>query len=99
MSRARSAIGTWAASLSFAVATSLTALIISPVIVRALGKEQFGIVRSLSEALAYLALISQGITIALVPRLASALGRQDRDAATRTLATGLRLYGGAGLLI
>ena len=87
------------ASIGFLVVTTSLALFTTPIIVRALGKSQFGVVRSLTEATSFLSLIAQMITLSLVPRLGAALGANDRSAAARTLSTGLRLYGVAAVVI
>ncbi len=48
---------------------------------------------------AYLSLVAAGITISLVPRLANAVGRGDRDALDRCLAVGIRFYAGASNIV
>ena len=98
MSRSRAAMGTWASSLAFFAATMLTGFVITPWVLRHVGRERFGIARTLTETSAYLVLVAQGITVAIVPLLASSRGRNDHDAFHRTLGVGFRLYFAAALL-
>jgi len=93
MSRSRSAIMTWAAFLVFTAVTMVTGLVTTPMIINALGDERFGVVRAITEAFGYLALVGQGITVALVPVLSSARARGDDAAVHRTLAAALRIFG------
>ncbi|MDR3638166.1 MAG: polysaccharide biosynthesis C-terminal domain-containing protein [Isosphaeraceae bacterium] len=93
MSRSRSAIMTWGAFLVFTAVTMATGLVATPLIIDALGDARFGVVRALTEAFGYLALVGQGITVALVPVLSSAKARGDDGALHRTLAAAVRLFG------
>jgi O-antigen/teichoic acid export membrane protein len=93
MSRSRSALMTWGAFLLFTAVTMVTGLVATPLIIEALGDARFGVVRALTEAFGYLALVGQGITVALVPVLSSARARGDDAALHRTLAASLRLFG------
>ena len=93
MSRSRSAMLTWGAFLVFTAVTMVTGLVTTPLILRALGEDRYGVVRALTEAFGYLVLVGQGITVALVPALATARARGDDAAVHRTLAASLRLFG------
>ena len=83
---------TWGSSLVFLAATMLTGFVITPWILRLLGADQFGLARTLTESFGYMTLVAQGITVAMVPLLASAIGRGDRDSLHRTLAAAFRVY-------
>ena len=99
VSRSYSAMRTWVASLAFTIATMITGFVVAPILLEVIGKERFGLSRTLTEVFAYLGLVGQGITISLVPRLASAAGQGDRGLLDRCLSVGLRLYATVALFL
>jgi O-antigen/teichoic acid export membrane protein len=93
MSRSRSAILTWGAFLVFTAVSMVTGLVATPLVLEAIGETRYGLVRALTEAFAYLVLVGQGISVALVPLVASSNARGDRAAVHRTVAAALRIFG------
>jgi O-antigen/teichoic acid export membrane protein len=100
MSRSRRAIWGYATVLLFIVVTAATSLLATPLLLRDdwLGKERFGAYRMVLDWCGYLTLLDLGLGGALAPLLAQALGRGDRQALRRVLATGTRAYLGLTLL-
>ena len=82
----------WVASLVFIAATMVTGFVITPWILHNLGASRFGLGRTLTESFGYMTLVAQGVTLAMVPPLGSAIGRGDRASLHRTLAAGFRVY-------
>ena len=85
VNRGHAAMRTWVASLVWTVSTMILGFIVTPIILSALGDVRFGLSRTLTEVFAYLVLVGQGITLALVPRLARAAGQGDRGLLNRCL--------------
>lgn len=96
-SRSGAAIRTWVSSLAFTAVTMFAGFFVTPLVFAVLREERSGLVRTLTETFAYLTLVGQGITVALVPLVASAFGRGDRTAGHRALGVGLRAYALAAL--
>ena len=92
MSRSRAAMGTWLTSLIFVAATMLTGFVITPWVLGRLGDGPVRHRRTLTETVAYMTIVTQGITVAMVPLLAGSIGRGDRGSLHRTLSAGFRVY-------
>jgi len=90
--RTRLAVWNYASMLVFATATTLTGLIVTPHLVRLLGDNRFGAARVVVETAGYLTLLDLGLSGALSPLLARAMGRQDAKQLRATFASGMRLY-------
>ena len=90
--RSRLAAWNYASMLIFATVTTFTGLIITPLLVRYLGDSRFGAARVVVETAGYLTLLDLGLSGALSPLLARAMGRRDAKELRATFASGLRLY-------
>jgi O-antigen/teichoic acid export membrane protein len=83
---------TFGSMLLFTAATTATALVTTPLLVRWLGEERFGAYRAVNDWYGYLTLLDFGVGGAMAPLLARALGRGDRRALRGALAAGVRAY-------
>ncbi len=92
MSRSRSAIQTWVATLAYVAATMITGFVVTPYILGQIGEVRYGVVRTLIEGSGYLTLVAQGGTVAMIPLIAAAIGSGDRAGLHRILAVGFRMY-------
>lgn len=87
----RSALN-FATGLLGTAATIAVAFITTPLLLRWLGTERFGAVRTTADWFGHIALVELGLAGAIAPLLAMAVGRGDRDAVRRTMAQGIRAY-------
>lgn len=78
--------------LLFLVVTIATALVTAPYLIKWLGRDRFGLFRTMTELFGYLTLLEFGLSGALAPLLAGAIGRDDSLAERRTMAAGVRAY-------
>src|SRR5690349_17294712 len=90
----RNAIGMYAI-YGAAIASGL---IVTPIIVRALGKDGYGAWSLIGAATTYLAVLDLGVAPAIVRFAAEARGRQARDEVSSVASNGLVIYGAIGFL-
>ena len=83
----------------FTVVTVIVGLFATPPLLRWLGDERFGAFRVTTDWYGYLSLFELGLSGALLPMLAKAVGRQDLELVRRTLAAGVRAYLRVGLVM
>lgn len=87
----RSALN-FATGLLGTVVTIAVAFITTPLLLRWLGTERFGAVRTMADWFGHIALVELGLAGALAPVLVMAVGRNDEGAVRRTMAEGIRAY-------
>ncbi|CAN5881935.1 oligosaccharide flippase family protein [soil metagenome] len=97
--RTKFAIWNYATSLLFTAATLVLGLFASKMIKEWIGDERFGASRTLTDCFGYLVLLELGLSGAMGPLLARALGQGDRAALRDTLSAGMRSYLGVTVLI
>ena len=90
----RTARSAWSlgAGLAFTGVTTLTGLLCTPLLLKWLGSERFGVYRTLVDILAYLTLLDLGFGAALGASLAAAQGRGDSARVSELVAAGLKRY-------
>jgi O-antigen/teichoic acid export membrane protein len=92
MSRTRRSVASFASALLLQVITLLIGIVSTPLLLKWLGDDRFGAFRSVSDWLGHLKILELGLSGALMPVLASALGQNDRSKVQLTLAVGIRAY-------
>jgi O-antigen/teichoic acid export membrane protein len=97
MSRVRSATWNYLSSLLFAAVSLLAGFIATPFLLRWLGEERFGAYRVTFDWYGYLIFLELGLGGALLPLLARALGKNEKDKLRELLAAGVRAYFGVTL--
>lgn len=90
--RTRRSILSLVTSLLFMVVTMAGGLVTSPFLLKSLQPDRFGLFRTMTDLFGYLTLLEFGLSGALAPLLAGAMGREDKDAERRTMAAGMRAY-------
>ena len=90
--RAHKSLLTFLSAQLLAAVTVLVGLIATPWLLRWLGDERFGACRVTADWFGYLALFEIGLSGALLPLLAEALGRKDLQLVRNTLVSGVRAY-------
>ena len=90
--RTRRSILTFLAGELFAGVTIIAGLLATPPLLRWLGDERFGAFRVTSDWYGYLSLFELGLSGALLPLLARAIGLEDLVLIRQTLAAGVRAY-------
>jgi O-antigen/teichoic acid export membrane protein len=83
---------TYSSGIVFTAATTLTALVTTPLLLHWLGKDRFGAIRMITGWYGYLTLLDLGLGAALSPLLARALGQDDTRVLRGTLGAGIRTY-------
>src|SRR5260370_40850971 len=78
------------AGLALTGVTTLTGFLCTPVLLKWLGTERFGVYRTLVDILAYLTLLDLGFGAALSASLATAQGRGDSAHVRELVAAGLK---------
>lgn len=84
-SRTQRAFLAFASSVGFLVVGMVLSFVATPLLVRSLGTERFGVSRALLDAFAYLALLEFGLAGAARPVIVSAVGTRDREVVAHTL--------------
>jgi O-antigen/teichoic acid export membrane protein len=92
MNRIRSATYNYLSSALFAAVTLLASFIATPFLLRWLGEERFGAYRVTFDWYGYLTFLELGLGGALLPLLARALGKNEKDKLGALLAAGIRAY-------
>src|SRR5579872_412205 len=92
MSRVRLASRNYVSSIVYAAMTLVTGFVATPWILRWLGEERFGAFRVTSDWCGYLSLLEFGIGGALLPLLAHAVVKQEREKVYDLLAASIRVY-------
>lgn len=93
-----------AANYSSFIVQAALGIIITPLLLRGLGREQFGLWSVLLTVAGYVGALELGIGVATIRRVAALAANEDREELRATLSTSLRLYVvvaalGAGLLV
>ena len=96
--RTRRSVLSLASTLLFMIVTMTTALVTAPYLIHWLGRDRFGLFRTMSELFGYLTLLEFGLSGALAPLLAGAIGRGDHQSERRTMAVGVRAYAFVSIL-
>lgn len=91
-SRVRLAAWDFATSVLFLIVTTAIALVSTPLLIGWLGQERYGAVRVLIEYSGYLALLELGLSGAVAPMLARALGSDDTVSVRQILAAASQTY-------
>jgi len=99
MNRTRKATWGFLSGLAFAGMTVIVGLVTTPLLLRWLGSERFGAFRAASDWTGHLTIFELGLSWALIPQFARALGRGDIPAVRSILRTGVRVYLGVALLM
>ncbi len=104
--RTRSSALNFATGLLGTALTIGVAFVTTPLLLRWLGTERFGAVRTAADWFGQIAIVELGLAGALAPLLAMAVGRGDEAALRRTMGAGVRAYlrvavlaAAAGLLV
>lgn len=92
MSRTRRSVASFASALLLQAITLLVGIVSTPLLLRWLGDDRFGAFRSVSDWLGHLKILELGLSGALMPLLANALGQNNRSKVQLTLAVGVRAY-------
>jgi O-antigen/teichoic acid export membrane protein len=87
----RSVLGV-ATGVGFTLVTFLTSIFATPILLRWLGAERLGAFRALTDWYGYMTLLELGLSGALLPLLARALGRRDETELNYVIGAGLRAY-------
>jgi O-antigen/teichoic acid export membrane protein len=82
----------FASGLALTGATMVVAFFATPLLLRWLGAERYGAVRAATDWFGHLTVFELGISGALPPLLALALGRGDASGLRRLMAAGIRTY-------
>jgi O-antigen/teichoic acid export membrane protein len=82
----------FAAGLLYTSVTVLVAFLATPLLLDWLGTERFGAFRAAGDWFSHLGILELGLSGALAPLLALALGRGDRGAVRSTMAEGIRAF-------
>jgi len=90
--RTRRSILTFLAGELFAGVTIIAGLLATPPLLRWLGDERFGAFRVTTDWYGYLSLFELGLSGALLPLLARAIGLEHLELIRQTLAAGVRAY-------
>jgi O-antigen/teichoic acid export membrane protein len=90
----RNAIGMYAVY----AAAIVSGIVVTPIVVRALGKDGYGAWSLIGAATTYLAVLDLGVSPAIIRFAAEARGRNARDEVSEVASTGLAIYGAIGLL-
>ena len=72
--------------------STLTAFFVTPILLRALGKEQFGLWALLLSLLGYVSLVEAGIYTSVSKRVAECMAVHDRNRLKQVLATSMALW-------
>jgi O-antigen/teichoic acid export membrane protein len=99
MDRTRKATWGFLSGLAFAGMTVIVGLVATPLLLRWLGPERFGAFRAASDWTGHLTIFELGLSWALIPLFARALGRGDIPAVRAILRAGVRVYLGVALLM
>lgn len=92
MSRTRNSAWTLATGSAFSLVSAAAALVAPPFLLRWLGAEPLGAVRSLIDWVSVITFVDLGLSGALMAALARRIGEDDAQATSRLLAAGLRAY-------
>ena len=99
MDRTRKASWGFLSGLAFAGMTVIVGLAATPLLLKWLGPEKFGAFRAASDWTGHLTIFELGLSWALIPLFARALGRGDVPAMRAILRAGVRIYLGVALLM
>src|SRR5438552_4459866 len=99
MDRTRKATWGFLSGLAFAGVTVIVGLVATPLLLKWLGPERFGAFRAASDWTGHLTIFELGLSWALIPLFARALGRGDIPAVRAILQVGVRVYLGVALLM
>src|SRR5438876_2783314 len=99
MDRTRKASWGFLSGLAFAGMTVIVGLAATPLLLKWLGPERFGAFRAASDWTGHLTIFELGLSWALIPLFARALGRSDVRAVRAILRAGVRIYLGVALLM
>src|SRR5260370_12218246 len=99
MDRTRKASWGFLSGLAFAGMTVIVGLAATPLLLKWLGPERFGAFRAASDWAGHLTIFELGLSWALIPLFARALGRSDVPAVRTILRAGVRIYLGVALLM
>src|SRR5260370_17879748 len=99
MDRTRKASWGFLSGLAFAGMTVIVGLAATPLLLKWLGPERFGAFRAASDWAGHLTIFELGLSWALIPLFARALGRSDVPAVRAILRAGVRIYLGVALLM
>src|SRR5260370_11056235 len=99
MDRTRNASWGFLSGLAFTGITVVVGLWATPLLLRGLGAEKFGAFRAASDWLGHLMIFELGLSWALIPLFARALGRGDLRAVRSLLRGGVQVYLEVGLLM
>jgi O-antigen/teichoic acid export membrane protein len=99
MDRTRKASWGFLSGLAFAGMTVVVGLAATPLLLRWLGPERFGAFRAASDWTGHLTIFELGLSWALIPLSARALGQNDVAAVRAILRAGVRIYLGVALLM
>jgi len=97
--RSRRLVRAGFSSLAARIGSVVLALVLTPLIVRALGDERYGVYATLTTVVGLLAFSDLGIGNGLVTRLAAAGGRGDEDSQRRLVSMALAVLAVCGALI
>lgn len=92
MTRSQNAILNYLSTIVFTVVTVSTGLVSTPLLIKWLGKDTFGVFRILVAYFGYLSLLEFGLGGGISPILARSLGVDDGAGIVKTLAAGARAY-------
>lgn len=92
MTRSHNAILNYLSTMLFTVVTVAMGLVSTPLLIRWLGKDTFGVFRILVAYFGYLTLLEFGLGGGISPILARNLGVNDEEGIVKTLAAGARAY-------
>jgi O-antigen/teichoic acid export membrane protein len=99
MNRTRKASWGFLSGLAFAGMTVIVGLAATPLLLSWLGPERFGAFRATSDWTGHLTIFELGLSGALIPLFARALGKGNRFAVQAILRAGIRIYLGVALLM
>lgn len=99
MDRTRKATWGVLSGLAFAGTTVVIGLTATPLLLKWLGPERFGAFRAAGDWTGHLTILELGLSWALIPLFARALGRHDIGAVRAILRQGVRVYLGVALLM
>jgi len=99
MDRTRKATWGFLSGLAFAGITVIVGLVATPLLLKWLGPERFGAFRAANDWTGHLTIFELGLSWALIPLFARALGRGDIPAVRAILQVGVRVYLGVALLM
>src|SRR5438046_2631816 len=92
MTRSVRSVWNYATVIAFSVISMVIALVVTPILLRALGTARLGAARAVSDWGGYLMLLELGLGGALAPLLAREMANDDAGGVRAMLAAGFRAY-------